>query len=234
MEMAGRRTHGTTRQRPLDVFRQIEQAALLPLPTVAYDLGVWRQCKLHPDCHVVVDGAYYSAPHRLIGKTLWVRSNGASVQIFHEHQRLATHTWGTARHPPHLPGPLPAGQGRLPDGHPALLPRPGRAHRPGLRRPGRANCSASARWIACAPSQAVLRLADKFGDQRLERACARALYFGETSPRTLRRILDHGLENEPLPGLPQPAPQIDVHVRAPRVRDLPRQRRSRPWITSPS
>jgi hypothetical protein len=56
--------------------------------------------------------------------------------------------------------------------------------------------------------QAIIRLTEKFADQRLERACARALYYGETAPPAIRRILDHGLENEPLPVLPQPVPQM--------------------------
>jgi transposase len=79
--VAGQRRHGTTKEAPLARFREREQAALLPLPEAPYDLGVWKQAKLHPDCHVVVDEAYYSAPHRLIGQTLWVRSNGQDVVI---------------------------------------------------------------------------------------------------------------------------------------------------------
>ncbi len=207
MEIAGRRTHGTTRQRPLDVFGQVEQAALLPLPATAYDLGVWRQCKLHPDCHVVVDGAYYSAPHRLIGKSLWVRNNGACVQIFHDHQRLATHEWGT-------PGTRRTCLDHYPPDKAAYLMATPRFCRDRAARIGPACAALVGQLLSERPLdrlravQAVIRLADKFGDQRLERACARALYFGETSPRTLRRILDYGLEHEPLPGLPQPVSQI--------------------------
>lgn len=207
MEVAGLRTHGTTRQRPLDVFGQLEQATLLPLPVTAYDLGVWRQCKLHPDCHVVVDGAYYSAPHRLIGKTLWVRSNGVSVQVFHDHQRLATHDWGT-------PGTRRTCLDHYPPDKAAYLMATPRYCRDRAGRIGPACTALVGQLLSERPLdrlravQAALRLADKFGDLRLERACARALYFGETSPRTLRRILDYGLENDPLPGQPAAQPQM--------------------------
>jgi hypothetical protein len=42
-------------------FETIEKAALKPLPTVEFDVGEWKQAKLHPDCYISVEGAYYSA-----------------------------------------------------------------------------------------------------------------------------------------------------------------------------
>ncbi|MDP2326353.1 MAG: IS21 family transposase, partial [Gammaproteobacteria bacterium] len=207
MEVAGRRTHGTTRQRPLEAFLQVEQATLLPLPQVAYDMGVWRQCKLHPDCHVVFDGAYYSAPHRLIGKVLWARSNGTTVQIFHEHQRLATHDWGK-------PGTRRTIQDHYPPDKVAYLMATPQYCRNRAQRVGPACAALVEQLLTERPLdrlrsvQAIIRLTEKFADQRLERACARAMHFGETAPQAIRRILDHGLENEPLPMLPQPVPQM--------------------------
>ena len=62
VETAGRRVHGTTKQIPLEVFDQVERAALQPLPLTPWELAEWKQAKLHPDCHVVFAGAYYSAP----------------------------------------------------------------------------------------------------------------------------------------------------------------------------
>jgi transposase len=207
MEVAGVRCHGTTRHRPLDLFHQSEQAALLPLPATTYDLGVWRKCKLHPDCHVVVEGAYYSAPFRLVGQTLWVRDNGVTVQIFHDHLRLATHDWGR-------PGTRRTIADHYPPDKAAYLMATPRFCRDKAERIGPACASLVGQLLNERPLdrlravQSALRLADKFGDLRLERACARSLYFGETSPKALRRILDYSLENEPLPVLSQPEPQM--------------------------
>ena len=71
--------HGTTKRIPLEVFDQVERPALQPLPVSPWELAEWKQAKLHGDCHVVFEAAYYSAPHRLIGERLWVRAAGTKV-----------------------------------------------------------------------------------------------------------------------------------------------------------
>jgi len=47
--------------------------------------------------------------------------------------------------------------------------------------------------------QAILRLEDSVGSQRLEAACARALYFGDVRYRRIKDILNAALDREPLP-----------------------------------
>ena len=88
---AGERIHGTTREKPRQRF-QVEQSVLQPLPGTPYDLAIWKQVKLHRDCHVVFDKAYYSAPFRLVGQQLWVRGGVQSVQIYtSDYHLVATH-----------------------------------------------------------------------------------------------------------------------------------------------
>src|SRR6266511_4109205 len=91
VETAGRRVHGTTKQIPLEVFDQVERAALQPLPVTPWELTEWKRAKLHPDCHVVFAGAYYSAPHRLIGQRLWVRATDFKVELYQDYVLVATH-----------------------------------------------------------------------------------------------------------------------------------------------
>ncbi len=59
-EVAGVRQHGTTHQPPLKLFREVEQAALLPLPEQPFSLCEIRPVKVHPDCHVVISGSWSS------------------------------------------------------------------------------------------------------------------------------------------------------------------------------
>jgi len=69
-ELAGTRIHGTTRQAPWRLFSDYEQALLQPLPATPFTLLQIKPVKVHPDCHVTLDGSYYSAPYRYIGQIL--------------------------------------------------------------------------------------------------------------------------------------------------------------------
>ncbi len=195
---AGVRVHGTTKRRPIEQFERVERDALLPLPVSPYDLGVWKAAKLHPDCHVVVDGAYYSAPFRLIGRRLWVRSNGRDVEIYHDYERVATHAWGS-------PGTRRTNPAHYPPEKVAFLMATPAWCRQRTGEIGSATREVVERLLSERPLdrlrsvQALLRLAQKYGAPRLEAACARALRFDEATYTTIKRILLRGLESDSLP-----------------------------------
>ena len=206
-EVAGQREHGTTRQHPIEQFEQIERTALRPLPRTPYDLAIWKQAVLHRDCYVVFEGSYYSAPYRLVGQRLWIRGGTRTVELFtQDHQLVATH--GRASQPGERKTIL------------AHLP----PHKIDGLVSGREACSMQAVSIGPATAevvqqllehrpedrlhvaQRVLRLAERAGSERLERACVRALHYGTPDYPTLKRILATGLEIAPLPTVAHPPP----------------------------
>jgi hypothetical protein len=177
---------------------------LRPLPATRWQLCEWKQCKLHPDCHVVFDKAYYSAPHRLIRRSLMVRATASLVQIFHQHELVATHRRA-----------LRAGQRRtirdhLPPDKAAWLMQTPTWCRQQARSIGSATGTFIERLLGERPldrlrgAQGVLRLARRYSPQRLEAACARALFYEEIRYATVRTILVKGLDLEPLPSDSQP------------------------------
>ena len=90
-EIADVRVHGTTGQRPIDLFEQEEKAALLPLPKERYELVVWKEATVHPDSHVLYDKKLYSVPFQHIGRRVWMRASAASVVVYFDDKRIATH-----------------------------------------------------------------------------------------------------------------------------------------------
>jgi len=72
-------------------FEQGERAALKPLPVADFDDAEWKDAKLHPDCYVVVEATYYSAPHIHRGKRLRVRLTLNQVELYLNGERLAVH-----------------------------------------------------------------------------------------------------------------------------------------------
>lgn len=92
LEEAVQRLHGTTRERPLTRFAEVEKALMTPLPSRAYEPSQWKQLKLGRDGHVRFDQGSYSAPWIHIGERLWVRAMATRVQIFRDHELVASHT----------------------------------------------------------------------------------------------------------------------------------------------
>ena len=207
IETAGQREHGTTKQHPVEQFEQIERAALRPLPRAPYDLAIWKQATLHRDCYVVFEGSYYSAPYRLVGQTLWVRGGARTVELFtEEHQAVAIHDRASqpgerktilAHLPPHKIDGLVSGR---------------EACRTQALSIGPATAEIVQQLLEHRPedrlhvAQRVLRLAERSGSERLERACVRALHYGTPDYPTLKRILATGLEITPLQTVQHPPP----------------------------
>jgi transposase len=199
LEIAGPRTHGTTREVPLTVFGERERPALLPLPA-PFELVEYKQVKLHPDCHVVFSRSYYSAPHAHIGRRLWLRATSRVVQLFVDHQLVRTHVRSYrpgAR--VQNPADFPQEKMRYHMQHPSWC-------RERAREIGTHVGELVARLLAdrtldrLRGAQATLRLADAFGRERLDAACARALACDAVTYHTVKSILTRGLDREPLPG----------------------------------
>jgi hypothetical protein len=90
-EVAGVRRHGTTGEPPLRLFHERERAALLPLPAQPFSLCEVRRVKVHPDCHVVIDASFYSAPYRYVGKQLEAYVGERVVELFSGVELVSTH-----------------------------------------------------------------------------------------------------------------------------------------------
>jgi hypothetical protein len=201
-EEAGMRIHGTTKEQPRRRFEEVEKGRLKALPTAPYDLAIWKKAKLHADCHVVFEGSYYSAPFRLVGQSLWVCAGTHQVRLFNEkYELIATHE-RAAR-----PGMRQTCRDHYP---PEKLP--------GLERT-RQSCLAQAAELGAAVQQTVeqiladpildrihqagrlLRLNEKYGAQRLNDACQRALDYGDPAYKTVKAILKQNLDQagQPIP-----------------------------------
>ena len=204
MEEAGIRIHGTTREPPLSLFG-VEKPLLRPLPPIAPDLGTWNPARVHRDCHVQFDRCFYSVPFTLVGQPLWLRATDGAVAIYQDYRQVAAHPRGRK------PGQRLTVRDHLPPQAQAFF-----AH-------DRDWCVEQATRIgpSCAAlierllsdriverlraAQAVLRMAERYGTQRLEAACARALAHDSPSYRTVKTILAGGFDLQPLSSIPHSA-----------------------------
>jgi hypothetical protein len=197
---AGLRLHGTTKEKPLERFEQIEKGKLSLLPESPYDLAVWKHVKVYRDCYVTFEQAFYSVPYRLYPGKVWICGGSRQVRIFDaQYNQVATHeratqagqrlTHLTHLPPTKLPGLIQDRDSLLAEAQtigPALL----QIVRDLLDDPVLYRLPTAGRLV---------RLGKRFGAERLEAAARRALLFEDPSYKTIKRILSLGLEQAEVP-----------------------------------
>ena len=205
-DVAGVREHGTTHELPLSLFKEVEQAKLQDLPAEPFSLCEICTAKVHEDCHVVVSGSYYSAPYTYVGQRLDVYVRERVVDLYQGQKLVATHVrcqkpgqWQTRLE--HYPAHKAAYLQRTPDFCRQLAASFGPA-----------TSQVVAALLSDRPLdrlrsvQAILKLEETVGPQRLEAACARAAFYGDFRYRRIKDILKAALDREPLPDAPPPHP----------------------------
>jgi transposase len=182
------------------LFERVDRPALLPLPSVPYTYAEWKKARVHIDYHVEVDRHYYSVPHSLLRQQVEVRLTAATVEILHRGRRVAAHvrshrvgghTTEAAHRPKAHQKHLEWSPERLIRWGEEVGPSTGRLVQQILeRRP-----HPEQGYRACL---GLLRLGKQHTSERLEAACFRALRSGATSYRSVKSILEHGLDRLPL------------------------------------
>jgi len=186
----------STGETPLTRYIRDEKDKLLSLPAKEFERSVWQSGIVHNDHHAVFEGSFYSIPSEYITKTVWIRASLRVVKFYYEDRLIKTHVRAMKK-----------GQW-LTD--PNDYPKSAREFL--LKTPNA--CLGMAEAIGefvyqvvasilekCSitnqrKSQAILRLADKYGECRLNKACKRALKFGNLKHESIKRILELNLDEE--------------------------------------
>lgn len=195
---AGIRKHGSTFKRPIEEFNTIEKTKLNPLPTVLPEIAVWERVTLSRDCHIRYRYCSYSAPFDLYQEELWLKATPATITIYHHHTCVAHHarlfekgSRGTKKE--HLPPKARfylsrdidwcLKQSEIIGEHCALIIDDVIHHRTKdlLRQ-----------------AQGILSLAEIYGKKSLESACQRAFTFNIYDYKTIKFILEKGIEETPV------------------------------------
>jgi transposase len=192
------RVYGASRR---ELFEQLDQPALKPLPQDRFHHGQWKDAKVNIDYHVEIEKHYYSVPHALVHEQVEVCFTATTVEIFHDGRRLASHVRSQAR------GRHTTQAKHMPKSHQQHLEwTPSRLISWGASiGPDTGKLVAAILDERRHPEQGyrsclgILRLGKRYGEDRLEAACARALVAGARSYRHLETMLRKGLDRMPLP-----------------------------------
>jgi transposase len=187
------RVYGASRR---ELFERLDRPALKPLPAEPFTYAEWKLARLNIDYHAEIDHHYYSAPYSLVHEQVEARMTATTIELFHRGQRVASHLRSYAR-----------GKHTT---NPEHMPKSHREHRdwsPSRILHWAATIGPKTRELAEAilaerrhPEQGyrsclgILRLGKRYGNERLEAACARAVSVRARSYRHVESMLKNGLD----------------------------------------
>lgn len=188
---------GATRRQ---LFERLDQPELRPLPVERFVYATWKRVRVNIDYHVEVDKHFYSVPYQLVGEELEARSTATTVEVFHKGKRVASH-----------PRSRKAGRHSTISEHMPKAHREHMAWTPSRLISWAGKVGPSVETLVQHilesrkhPEQGyrtclgILHLAKRYGEQRLDAACLRALRVGARSYRSVASILKSGLDRIPL------------------------------------
>jgi hypothetical protein len=194
-ETAGMRIHGTTQWRPIEAFRAQEQPLLLARPCAPFDVPTWSDPKVHHDFHCSVGKALYSVHHHLIGKTLRARLDSSSVKFYLHGELVKVHP----RKPPGArstdPKDMPAGTEIYATRDVERLGRMAADHGEAIGRYAAAILDTPLPWTKMRQVYRLLGLVKKWGADRVEEACQRALDAEVIDVNLVSRMIERARES---------------------------------------
>lgn len=192
---ANRRTHGTTKQIPADQFIKEEKQLLQPIPDCEFSFYEFHIRKVAINCHINLENNYYSVPYQYIDKSVEVRFDKNLIRIYAGSGEIALH-------------PKSIGQGQYVT-NPLHFPPDKcysstgyqKKYEDKMRLIGPSCLEFFHLVLQKHPSywgrtiRRTLGLANQVGNEKIEMAVKRAIYFNAIDFNTLKNIIENNLEN---------------------------------------
>ena len=193
-------------------YEELEKPSMQPLPLQPYEFGEWLgEVKVDHGYHVLVKGHWYSVPHPLVGKRVSARITTTTVELFHQHQRIASHVrddepGGLSTRPEHQPDAHRAYAERTPEHYLAWAEQIG----PSVAAVVRAQFDRKLPALGLPACDGLRKLDRQYGHEELEAAAKRAVEIRSltlTSVRSLLRTRRHRAQRDER----QPQGQLPMH-----------------------
>ncbi|MEA3346822.1 MAG: IS21 family transposase [Candidatus Auribacterota bacterium] len=190
-----------------DLFNDVEKNVLRQLPFQRYEFKEFRSLKVLFNYHVYLreDDHYYSVPYKHVGKQIMMLYTGSIVEIYHNNVRIALHKRDRSTNKyTTLSEHMPPHHRFYAKWSPQKLINWGNGMGENVRKMTEGMLS-----MARHPEQAfrscmgLLNLSRKYGNERVNKACGRALAYDSFSYKKVKMILEKGLDMERQTGFPE-------------------------------
>ena len=183
-----------------ELFQQLDQPALKPLPPTRYTYADWKKAKVHMDYHVIFDEHFYSVPYQYVRQTIEIRATHKTIECFLKQKRIASHARSYARYR------YTTVEEHMPKSHQAQAQFSLNFIYDQAKKIGEKTVRFVEHMLTTRafPQQAyracygLLRLSNRFGADRLERACAKGLLSGANRYQHIETMLKNQLEEVPI------------------------------------
>jgi len=179
------------------LFNEIEKSVLLPLPAEYYEFKKFSNLKVQFNYHIELreDRHYYSVPFRYIGKQVTVIYTQRGVEIFFNNIRIAIHKrerrYGYTTVAEHMPPSHKFYSEWSPERMTNWAEKIGDNVKKVVQEIFRQKQHPEQGFKSC---MGLLNLSKKYGDDRLNNACKRAIFFNYYSYKAVRNILERGMD----------------------------------------
>jgi transposase len=189
------------------LFSNVDRPALKELPEQPYEYAQWGLARVNIDCHIEVDGHYYSVPYRWVREQVDTRLTDHILEVFSKGKRLASHvrSFVRAKHSTtveHLPANHQWYLSWSPERMTGWAERIGPSVKLVIEYLLKSRRHPQQAYRTCL---GVLRLSKSYGANRLEAACLRALHVNAMSYRSIESMLKTGMDRHPLALDPTPS-----------------------------
>jgi transposase len=171
----GRKRHTRTQRMPLEHFEAEEKATLLPAPTQPFDVPLWCDPVVGRDQLAQVAKALYSLPRDYVGQQLRARADSQTVRFYLRNEMVRAH-------PRKPPGGRSIDYSDYPKEKTAyatrdvtFLQEQATKHGTAIGRFAATLLAGPLPWTRMRQVYALLGLTKRYGDERIEHECARAL-----------------------------------------------------------
>ena len=177
-------------------FEALDRLALRALPIQAYHFTEFKLVRVNIDYHIEYDKHYYSVPHHLVKHQLEAQATRDVVRLYFKGKQIATHARS------HRQGAHSTDAAHMPQAHrkhsewsPERLLSWSKKLGPSVTRLVKTLLEKKQH-----PEQAyraclgLLNLSRSYEPARLDKACERALAIGSTTVRSVKSILEKGMD----------------------------------------
>ncbi|MBY0595224.1 IS21 family transposase [Bacillus bingmayongensis] len=185
----------------LTAFMEEEKFALLPLPVSPYEIATWKKATVQYDYHINLDKMYYSVPYDYIKHQVDIRITRQIIESFYKNFRIASHKrlhgkeGQIATNPDHMPKKH---KQFIDFNRETVLDWAGASGTHILITVTSILASYKTEKQGLKSSLGLMKLADKYSIESVEKACERALsYTPRPTLKSIQTILKTGQDRLP-------------------------------------